>query len=123
MNLMIKSSLSFVFLIFQIGLLSAQTSVWKPVEGKIMSKWIDHVNPSQPLPEYPRPRLVRSDNWQNLNGLWSYAITEKSLMDIPSTFGGKILVPYPIESALSGVGRTIGKDSILWYKTEIELSK
>src|SRR5690606_9965982 len=123
MNLMIKSFLSLIFLIFQIGFLSAQTSVWKPVEGKIMSKWVDQVNPSQPLPEYPRPQLVRSDNWQNLNGLWSYAITEKSLMDIPSIFDGEILVPYPIESALSGVGRMVGKDSILWYRTEIELDR
>ena len=88
-----------------------------------MSKWVDQVNPSQPLPEYPRPQLVRSDNWQNLNGLWSYAITEKSLMDIPSIFDGEILVPYPIESALSGVGRMVGKDSILWYRTEIELDR
>src|SRR5690606_14383422 len=121
--MMTKSYFSLLFLILQSGFIMSQTPTWKPVEGKIMSKWVADIDPAKPLPEYPRPQLVREDNWQNLNGLWLYAITNKAQMDIPSTFDGDILVPYPIESALSGVGKWVGKDSVLWYKTEIEVDK
>src|SRR4051812_35736231 len=47
---------------------------WKPVPGKPMTRWAKDVKPETPLPEYPRPQLVR-EKWQNLNGLWNYAIT------------------------------------------------
>lgn len=91
---------------------------YKPVEGKIMTKWAKDVNPNAPLPEYPRPQLKRAE-WQNLNGLWQYAITDASTEAIPTSFDGKILVPYPVESALSGVGKTVGEDHALWYNTSI----
>lgn len=102
--------------------LSLSAQKWKPVEGKIMSKWATEVNPDQPLPEYPRPQLKRSE-WQNLNGLWQYAITEVSQSTLPTSYDGEILVPYCIESALSGVGKTVGKDKALWYKSEFTLNK
>lgn len=102
--------------------LSAQTTTWKPVPGKIMTLWAENVNARAPLPEYPRPQLVRSDNWQNLNGLWSYTITAREQVTIPSTFEGKILVPFAVESALSGVAKPLGKDHLLWYKRSVELS-
>ena len=63
--------------------------------------------------------MVRND-WKNLNGLWDYAVTPKSDI-IPKTFQGKILVPFAIESALSGVGKTVGKDSTLWYSTSFAI--
>ncbi|HMR83414.1 MAG TPA: glycoside hydrolase family 2 TIM barrel-domain containing protein [Niabella sp.] len=100
----------------------ASAQSWKPVEGKIMSPWAEKINPEKPLPEYPRPQLKRS-NWQNLNGLWQYAITAESQANIPASFAGQILVPYPVESALSGVGKQVGKDNALWYKREIEVPK
>lgn len=96
----------------------AQQTEWKPVTGKIMSEWASSVKADQPLPEYPRPQLVR-DSWQNLNGLWNYAIAPGRLGSIPQTFEGQILVPYPIESALSGVGKEVGKEQTLWYQKEI----
>lgn len=88
------------------------------VPGKIATPWAEKVNPAAPLPEYPRPQMVRS-NWTNLNGLWQYAILPKDRQAIPANFQGKILVPFAVESALSGVGKTVGKDSILWYKRTV----
>ncbi|MGK9128066.1 beta-galactosidase [Olivibacter sp. SA151] len=98
----------------------AQDVNWKPVGDKIMSPWAEKVNPKETLQEYPRPQLVRK-GWQNLNGLWQYAITSKTEQNIPSNFQGKILVPFAVESALSGVGKTVGKDQALWYKNTIKL--
>ena len=66
------------------------------------------------LPEYPRPQFVR-DNWKNLNGLWNYAITSRKESK-PGTYQGKILVPFAIESAMSGVGKEVGKNNLLWYQ-------
>src|SRR5690606_37020556 len=66
------------------------------------------------LPEYPRPQMVRGE-WQNLNGLWNYAVTSL-LDDQPNEWQGKILVPFPIESDLSGVKKAVGPEEILWYQ-------
>lgn len=94
---------------------------WKIVEGKIKTPWAEKVDPAKPLPEYPRPQMVR-ENWTNLNGLWQYAILPKEQKDIPSNMQGNILVPFAVESALSGVGKTVGKDSVLWYKRTVSFS-
>lgn len=95
---------------------------WKIVEGKIITPWAEKVNPLQPHPEYPRPQLVRG-NWVNLNGLWNYAIVPVSGSETkPTGFNGKILVPFSVESALSGVGRRVGKDSVLWYQNTVTFS-
>lgn len=119
---MIRKSLMVLALAIPFHLTSAQTTDWKPVEGKIMSPWVEDINPQQPLPEYPRPQMVR-ENWQNLNGLWQYAITPKTQNELPAATDGQILVPYPVESALSGVGKTVGEDQVLWYKHTIDLNK
>ncbi len=95
---------------------------WKIAGGKITTPWADSVNPANVLPDYPRPQLERAD-WQNLNGLWEYAILPTSADEnIPSAFQGNILVPFAVESALSGVGKTVGKDSILWYHKTITIA-
>ncbi|HLO38450.1 MAG TPA: hypothetical protein VK173_08170, partial [Lacibacter sp.] len=100
--------------------LHAQTT-WKIVPGKITTPWAEKVNPSNPLPEYPRPQLVRINNWVNLNGLWEYSILPKTEETIPAASQGNILVPFAVESALSGVGKTVGKDSVLWYKRTVSI--
>ena len=98
---------------------SVQAADWKPVEGKIMTRWAAQVSPQNVWPEYPRPQMVRKD-WQNLNGLWDYAITSRS-ESVPSQYDGQILVPFAIESALSGVGKTVGPENILWYRRTFSL--
>jgi len=97
----------------------AQQTSWKIVPGHITTQWAANVNPANTLPDYPRPQMQRGD-WQNLNGLWQYAILPVSENEaIPSSFQGNILVPFAVESALSGVGKTVGKDNILWYQRDI----
>ncbi len=115
-----KYSLLFVFSCI-LHPLAAQTP-WKPVAGKISSPWAEQVTADKSLKEYPRPQLVRSGNWQNLNGVWQYELTELDQKAIPSGFENKILVPFAIESSLSGVEKRVGKDSILWYKRTIDVS-
>lgn len=87
-----------------------------------MTPWADSIDVASPLNEYPRPQMVRAQ-WINLNGLWQYAIRQVNGSEaMPSSFDGNILVPFAIESALSGVGKTVGKDSVLWYKRSVSIS-
>ncbi|MXV51000.1 beta-galactosidase [Pedobacter sp. HMF7647] len=116
-----KKLFAILFLFYLVTETRAQTSNWKPLPGKIQSEWASKVDPQKTLPEYPRPQFVRND-WQNLNGLWDYSIVPVSATSKPSGFEGKILVPFAVESSLSGVGRTVGKDSILWYKRSFAVS-
>ena len=95
------------------GSINAQQ--WSPAGDRIRTPWAEEVSPSNSHPEYPRPQMVRSE-WQSLNGLWDYAITPKSEPK-PAKFDGKILVPFAVESSLSGVGRKVTRDDALWYKT------
>ncbi len=79
----------------------------------IRTRWAADVNADAPLPEYPRPQLVRSQ-WTNLNGQWDYAITAKDAAR-PTKWDGKIVVPFPVQSQLSGVERTVSDSQRLWY--------
>ena len=79
----------------------------------LQTRWAREVTPEHVLPEYPRPQLVRAA-WQNLNGLWDYALAAKDAPQ-PSAWDGRILVPFPIESQLSRVRRAVGDSSRLWY--------
>ncbi len=87
---------------------------WQPKTAALMTRWAKHVSPDKALPEYPRPQLVRKD-WHNLNGLWEYAIRPKG-EPRPAKLDGQILVPFPAESALSGVMKEVGPDNRLWYR-------
>lgn len=92
---------------------------WSPIPGRIQTRWAKDVNPDCPLPEYPRPQLVR-EAWMNLNGLWNYAI-EPINAPQPEQFQGQILVPFPVESSLSGVGKTLHPDQHLWYRRSFSI--
>ena len=91
----------FATLIACLWICSADAEDWKPKPGRLTTPWTKDVSPTNALPEYPRPQMVRPA-WQNLNGLWDYAIASADA-ECPEEFAGQILVPYPIESSLSGV--------------------
>ncbi len=116
----IRSFFAFTLLLFFHSITSAQQN-WRPVAGKIATPWAEQVTATAPLPEYPRPQMVRG-NWTNLNGLWQYAILPKGAQNIPSSTQGNILVPFAVEASLSGVGKTVGKDSVLWYKRTVSVA-
>ena len=87
---------------------------WQVAESPLMTRWTQEVGPGSAHPEYPRPQMVR-DEWLNLNGLWEYAIRPRE-EGRPAELDGQILVPFPVESALSGVMKRVGEDNRLWYQ-------
>jgi beta-galactosidase/beta-glucuronidase len=106
-----------VLLFLCLGLsLSAQ---WKPAGEKIKTEWANKVNPKLVLPEYPRPIMERKE-WKNLNGLWNYAIQEVG-KSAPAKYDGQILVPFAVESSLSGVMKEVGAKNELWYNTTFNI--
>jgi beta-galactosidase/beta-glucuronidase len=94
-------------------------SGWQIKTGGLLTPWAAEVNPTNALPAYPRPQMARP-RWLNLNGLWNYAITSSN-PGRPTGYNGQILVPYPVESALSGVERSFGKQNTLWYQRTFTL--
>ncbi len=92
---------------------------WKIIPGQLLTRWAGEVTPENAWQEYPRPQLRRS-SWLNLNGLWDYDITPQAQTAFPK-FTGQILVPYPLESALSGVKRALQPDERLWYRRRFKL--
>ena len=92
---------------------------WKPVGGRIMTEWAAKIDVENVLPEYPRPIMERAD-WINLNGLWNYAISPVG-QAMPQSYGGRILVPFAVESSLSGVGKSLGEKNELWYQRQFSV--
>ncbi|MFA5330568.1 MAG: sugar-binding domain-containing protein [Prolixibacteraceae bacterium] len=92
---------------------------WKPAGDKIKTPWAEKIDVNRVLPEYPRPIMERAD-WLNLNGLWNYSILKAGMAE-PTTFDGQILVPFPVESSLSGVMKPIGGENEVWYKRTFEV--
>ncbi|MGZ3146581.1 AbfB domain-containing protein [Lentzea chajnantorensis] len=94
---------------------AAQAAEWQPKPAPLTTPWTSQVSPANALPEYPRPQLVRQE-WQNLNGVWEFA----GAPDLSSPPFGRplaegVLVPYPVESALSGVKRH--EDTMFYRRT------
>ncbi len=105
-----------LFWLLLIVIVHKTSAQYKPVPVNLSTEWGKKVTPANAWREYPRPQMVRTQ-WQNLNGLWSYAISKKGAIQ-PSKFDGKILVPYALESSLSGVGKPLMPDQELWYQTK-----
>ena len=101
--------------------LSSVAADWAPAGDNIMTPWAEKVSPANVHPEYPRPQLRRTE-WKSLNGLWDYAVAKSGAAQ-PNENDGQILVPFAIESALSGVRHNLAPDEALWYNTEFEVPK
>jgi beta-galactosidase/beta-glucuronidase len=92
---------------------------WTPAPVTLKTEWGEKVTPANAWREYPRPQFVR-ERWANLNGLWDYAITAKTA-PAPSKYDGQILVPFAVESSLSGVGKTLRPDQRLWEHRQFQV--
>ncbi|RYX83012.1 glycoside hydrolase family 2 [bacterium] len=99
-----------------------QQAQWKPAASSLKTQWAALVTPKNALPDYPRPQLVRK-NWQSLNGLWSYGVNHYSSLLAPGIMDGQILVPFPYESALSGVGKPSPVNEKVWYRRTFNVPK
>ncbi|KUK77838.1 MAG: Glycosyl hydrolase, family 2 [Proteiniphilum acetatigenes] len=108
-----RTIVTFLFTLLLTFSLSAQ---WQPAGDKIKTRWASQIDVNNVWPEYPRPIMERAE-WQNLNGLWDYAIQPVGKQK-PAGFDGEILVPFAIESSLSGVQKRVGRDHELWYHRE-----
>lgn len=100
--------------------LSLNAGDWAPAGDGIKTRWATQVNPSAPHSEYPRPQMVRSE-WMSLNGLWDYAITPQDASY--SGAEGSILVPFAVESSLSGVQKKVGEGNALWYERSFSVPR
>lgn len=106
---------TFIFTLFLTLTVFAQ---WQPAGDKIKTRWASEIDVNNVLPEYPRPIMERGE-WQNLNGLWDYAIIPVG--QTPTNYDGEILVPFAVESSLSGVQKRVGGDNELWYHREFNV--
>ena len=110
---------NFLTMLLALALCSSTFAQWKPAGDKIKTSWGEQLDPKNVLPEYPRPIMERND-WKNLNGLWKYAITPKGT-PAPAAYQGDILVPFAVESSLSGVGKMINEKEELWYQRTFDV--
>src|SRR5690349_434472 len=95
---------------------------WHPAAGPLRTRWTGTVTPTNAHREYPRPQMVRP-RWMNLNGLWDYGLRPANMPDDLQAIDGKILVPFPIESSLSGVGRPLGAKVKVDYFKKAEIPR
>jgi hypothetical protein len=93
---------------------------WRPAPAPLVTRWAKDVSPTKALPKYPRPQM-RREAWQSLNGLWQFAIAgEKDTPPFGKELSEAILVPFPVESALSGIGKHAER---LWYRRAFTVPK
>lgn len=103
--------------IILIGIMASTLAAdWKPTTSTLMTTWAENVKPDKPWDVYPRPQFKR-DKWKNLNGLWDIALNENALADSPA-FDRQILVPFPVEAPLSGIGE---RATHVTYRREFSL--
>ncbi|MBI2824891.1 MAG: glycoside hydrolase family 2 [Planctomycetia bacterium] len=111
-----RTTLFFVLLAAAVCVVARDTvraAEWKPAAGPLSTRWTKDVRPDNAWPEYPRPQMVRPE-WQNLNGLWQFAVARPDeAPPIGRDLDEQILVPFPVESALSGVMRSVER---VWYR-------
>ena len=92
---------------------------WKPAGDRLKTRWGVNLDPNKVWQEYPRPQLERKD-WINLNGLWKYAVKKNNYL-YPDSYDGYILVPFALESSLSGVMKDLKTDEVIFYETDVTI--
>lgn len=112
MNIFKVKSLLIATLLSLVGVTAANAQ-WSAKGNKIKTQWTANVSPDNMATEYPRP-IMQRNRWQSLDGLWNYSIRQRGAAGMGNA-DGKILVPFAVESSLSGVMKTVGKDQELWY--------
>jgi hypothetical protein len=113
------ASILLVLLLTALALPAPARGQWQPAPGPLRTRWAKDVSPENAHREYPRPQMARKD-WLNLNGLWEYAIRPRDDAR-PASFDGQILVPFAVESALSGVMKPVSDTDRLWYRRTVEV--
>ena len=101
--------------------LNASAAQWAPVKDALLTPWGEKVTPENVWQEYPRPQMVRSE-WQNLNGLWQFSTAPASEQK-PSQWQQTILVPFAMETPLSGVGQRLSPGHAIWYQRTFESNR
>ncbi len=116
---MIKTIYSRIFLLgFCVLFQAGHAWGWTLQQAPLMTRWASQVDPNQTLPDYPRPQMVRAD-WMNLNGIWQFQPgSAGDPVPAGQTLSGEILVPFPVESAISGV---MQHSERLWYRRFFEI--
>ena len=114
---------------FTLALMTTSAAEWQRLSARLMTPWGENIDPEKVWQEYPRPQLVRQD-WMNLNGVWGYFRrdnrTRLTYESNASKFDQAILVPFGVESALSGIQYTdLGAvaNSVLMYRRTFELTE
>jgi beta-galactosidase/beta-glucuronidase len=102
------------------GPAEAREPSWEPVKGDMVTRWAKEVSPANALPEYPRP-MMRRERWKNLNGLWQFTMRPADQEQRPEKFDDHILVPFAVESALSGIKKTVRDTDRLWYRRTFDV--
>ena len=110
---------TFLLVSVLLNIASLQAQKWQPAPVSLTTKWSKQVTPANAWTEYPRPQLKRNE-WMNLNGLWNYTVKPKG-QPAPSEFEAQILVPFCIESSLSGVGKPLLPTQELWYSRQFKV--
>jgi hypothetical protein len=100
---------------------SSASADWQPAPGPLKTRWTGDVSPQNAHPEYPRPQLVRKE-WLSLNGLWDFTITPQNA-GTPQQYSETILVPFPVESSLSGLAKRVSERERLWYRRIVTVPK
>ena len=100
---------------------TAAERAWRAQPGSMLTEWGEAVTPKNAWREYPRPQMVRSQ-WTNLNGLWNFAVT-KSTASKPKRWARQILVPFALETPLSGIGERLPEGDVLWYQKRFRYNK
>lgn len=114
-----KKSIQSIVIVFILFSFTAHAQ-WSMRQNNLLTDWGKQVTPDNAWQEYPRPQLERAE-WKNLNGLWDYAVVPNSQDIKPKSWDGQILVPFSIETQLSGVGREVSDKESIWYRRSFEV--